>query len=54
MTKKYLVTQTFDCMPDGEWYFDTEEEAKAFLERKQQELKGRYKTYAHYGGEVEV
>lgn len=52
MTKKYKVQQYFDTYPEKTWLFDTEAEAVAFYEKKQRELRGRYKTDVSYIGLV--
>lgn len=54
MAKKYKVQQYFDTYPDGSWLFDTEEEAVTFYEKKQRNLRGRYKTDVSYIGLVET
>ncbi len=54
MAKKFKVQQYFDTYPDGEWLFDTEEEAIEFYENKCRQVAERYKVEVYYKGEVEV
>lgn len=54
MAKKFKVQQYFDTYPDGEWLFDTEEEAIEFYENKRRQVAERYKVEVYYKGEVEV
>lgn len=54
MAKKFKVQQYFDTYLDGEWLFDTEEEAIEFYEGKRRQAAKRYKVKVYYKGEVEV
>jgi len=54
MAKKYKVQQWFDTDLDGEWLFDTADEAIAFYEKKQRALRGAFLADVDYLGQVEV
>lgn len=46
--KKYLVIRYFDCYPEKEYYFDTEEEARQF-EKEQNKNRTALTEYMYRG-----